>query len=608
MNRKDNADNKFCKPFFKELYGNIQETSFCYTRQQLSERPIFPTYVLDGGAYLFLNDVFGTTNSDDWLQMMENGTFFNYWTYNGKFDWYAVWKSFIEKQCNPEWEAHIWLHRLYFLLPLAQAYMKTGNREYAQKWFSLLSDWINNNPYCTYPKDPEGCPWFDMVWFDMQAAWRTINLTHSVFMLGAGTDALTKEQWKTVYDLIRLHREHLQSEALAKNEHSSRGNHSLQIGMALIMLSCLFPEFGDAEAYAKTGRYIVKVNCDLQLTDEGVDIEDSPSYAHFIARMYFEANRLLQINGHDSIPGVAEKLPLQYEYLYQFSSPTGTSMQVGDAYAMDTEQDIAFVDSVEPLVFERKKKTVAYKKSGIFVLRNNCYSVYIDMIESDPNARKSRMAPKQVIWGGMYGNHQHYGRPTFIAYGGAQMLVNDSGGINYDRAGLRILYNGPSGHNVISCDEIPLHEELTSTEAEEKLTVEEFCDNETPHIVLKNHTISEDGKSFVWTRKISLDSDKIKIIDHVTANEAMHFRNHLHLPYARTGYVDYFAPCQPVMDDGKTIHLRRQQRLQTVTLDKAATIEYRPYTNEKNRTDVCVYAERTYFAKEFTSTTVIQYH
>ena len=161
---------------------------------------------------------------------------------------------------------------------------------------------------------------------------------------------------------------------------------------------------------------------------------------------------------------------------------------------------------------------------------------------------------------------------------------------------------------MISCDEIPLHEQLTSTETEEKLTVEKFCDTETPHIVLKNHTISEDGKSFVWTRKISLDSDKIKIIDHVTANEAMHFRNHLHLPYARTGYVDYFAPCQPVMDDGKTIHLRRQQRLQTVTLDKAATIEYRPYTNEKNRTDVCVYAERTYFAKEFTSTTVIQYH
>lgn len=600
--------NIFKKPFFAEIYGKSCETVFCYTREQLSERPIFPTYVLDGGAFLFLNDVFGTANSDDWLPKIMDGSFFDYWTYDGKFDWYAIWKSFTRCNCNPEWEAHIWLHRLYFLLPLAQAYMKTGNRDYAQKWFALLSDWIKNNPYRTYPENPDGYPWFDMVWFDMQVAWRTINLTHSVFMLGYDKDALTKEQWKTVYDLIIQHREHLQTEALAKNERSGRGNHSLQIGMALIMLSCLFPEFGDGDAYAASGRYIVKVNCDLQLTEEGIDIEDSPSYAHFIARLYFEANRLLALNGYEPIPGVAEKIPKQYEYLYQFSSPKGLSVQIGDAYTMDAERDIEFVNSVEPLIFDRKKKTTVYKESGIFVLRNVWYSVYIDMIESDPNARKSRMAPKQIIWGGMYGHHQHYGRPTFVAYAGEQLIVNESGGTNYDREELRILYAGPSGHNVISCEEIPLHDRLTSTETEEVLAVEEFSDSQQPYIVLKNCTTGENGKSFIWTRKISLDAERIVVIDHVVANETMHFHNHLHLPYARTGYADYFASCQPIMEDGRIIHLRHRQRLQTVTMDKAASIEYRPYTNEENKTDVCVYAERSYFAKEFTSTTEIKYH
>ena len=55
MNRKDNADNKFCKPFFKELYGNIQETNFCYTRQQLSERPIFSHVLLPHRTDLSVN-------------------------------------------------------------------------------------------------------------------------------------------------------------------------------------------------------------------------------------------------------------------------------------------------------------------------------------------------------------------------------------------------------------------------------------------------------------------------------------------------------------------------------------------------------------------------
>ena len=601
-------NDQFIKPCFQEIYGSVQNAKFCYTKEKLSERPIFPTYVLDGGAFLFLNDVIGSTNSDDWLKMMEDGTFFDYWTCDGEFDWYAVWKNFNEKNCNPEWEAHIWLHRLYFLLPLAQAYMKTGDRKYAQKWYALLTDWMEKNPYRRYPENPEGCPWFDMVWFDMQVAWRTINLTHSVFMLGCGGgEALNKEQWQTVYELIRQHRDHLQSEAIKKDETSARGNHSLQIGMALIMLSCLFPEFGDSEIYAKTGRYIVKVNCDLQLTQEGIDIEDSPSYAHFIARLYFEANRLLKINGYDPIPGVPEKLPLQYEYLYQFSSPTGTSLQVGDAYAMDAERDIEFVNSIEPMPFERKKKTVAYSKSGMFVLRNDWYSVYIDMIPYAESRKKSAMPPKQIIWGGMYGDHQHFGRPAFIAYGGEQMIANESGGMNYDCEGLRTMYATESGHNVISCDEIPLHDRLTATEVDVTLRVEEFCDSENPYIILKNHTVAENGKSYDWTRRITLDDEKIEIVDQVSASEPMHFHNHLHLPYARTGYADYFASCQPVTDEGKTIHLRRRHRLQTVKLDQPARIEYRPYTNEKNKTDVCVYARRSYFAKEFTSTTCIYY-
>ncbi|MDO4487619.1 MAG: heparinase II/III family protein [Eubacteriales bacterium] len=600
-------NNDFHKPYFKELFGSEQTGKFCYTKEQLSERPIFPTYILDGGAFLFLNDVIGTTNSDDWLRMIEEGTFFEYWTYDGKFDWYAVWKNFTEKDCNPEWEAHIWIHRLYFLLPLAQAYMNTGDRRYSQKWFELLSDWIDKNPYRKYPQDPEGCPWFDMVWFDMQVAWRTINLTHSVFMLAeGGDDALTKEQWKAVYDMILLHRSHLQSEGMVKDGTSARGNHSLQIGMALIMLSCLFPEFGEPEAYAKTGRFIVKVNCDKQLTEEGIDIEDSLTYGHFIARLYFEANRLLKLNGYEPIPGVPEKLPKQYEYLYQFSSPKGITMQIGDGYAMDALRDIEFVDSIEPLPFERKKRTVVFEKSGMAVLRNNKFSVYIDMIATDPHSKKSLMAPKQKIWGGMYGAHQHFGRPAYIAYADEDMVVNESGGMNYDCEGLRTMYATMSGHNVISCDEIPLHERLTHDDSDEILSIVDHFDGENPWIILRNETIGENGKSFVWTRKIEL-KDKLVVTDHVKASERMHFRNHLHMPYARTGYADYFASTQPVTDDGKIINLRRRQKMQKVMLDKAGIIEYRPYSNDKNRTDVCVYSEREYYEQEFESVTVISY-
>ena len=140
-------------------------------------------------------------------------------------------------------------------------------------------------------------------------------MAHSIFLIG-DQNALTEQQWYSVYDLIRLHASHMYQEGLGHAERHIADNHHLQIGMALIMLGVLFPAFGHSEEYIETGRQIVSDNLEYSIYADGVNNEDSMTYSHFIARLYLEAELLLTKNGLTGVPNCAEKIQKQYEFLF----------------------------------------------------------------------------------------------------------------------------------------------------------------------------------------------------------------------------------------------------------------------------------------------------
>lgn len=595
-------NNEFLRPY---LSSNGEKTYFPYTREQLTQRPIFPTYMLDTGAALCANDILKTLNSDEWLEKIMSGELFKYWEFEGKFDWHAVWKKFNKKKCTPQWEGHIWLARLYILLPVAQAYLKTKDKKYSDAWYKILVDWIDHNPYTVYPETKGEGEWFDMIWFDMQVAWRTINLVHSIYMLDEG-DALTKEQWEKVYNLIRLHINHMYDEVCDFPDNRLLGNHKLQIGMALIMVGTLMPELVEPDKYVALGRKIVSLNLTRTISEEGVNNENSMSYAHFIARLYVEADLLLRYNGYEEIPGCAEKIKKQYEFLYQFTTPYGTNLLVGDVFSFDAMEDIKFAESVYPLEISHKKKTVFYPGGRVAVLRNKRFEVYIDAMDAKYGIRP--LLEKYKTWGGGYGCHQHFGRPQFIVFADGEELISDCGTVNYDRAGLRCRLNAQAGHNVIACDEIPVEEDLTITYATEKLETLRFEQSDESQILeIKNTVENDDGKNYVWIRKFELFEDRLIITDSVKASEMLHFRSYLHIPYDIMGYIDYFAETQPISKDGKTVNMRRNEKVETITMDTSAVLDFKPYMNKDNAIDCCETLERSWFTDGFTETTVITF-
>jgi len=577
-------NNVFYKPYLQEK----KTTYFPYSREKLLERPIFPAYVFDGGAFFFLNDVFGTANSDELLQKLLSGELFDYYKQDGKFCWQAVWNKWTEWEYANEWESHCWLSRLYILLPLAQQYCKTKDKKYAEIWFKILFDWADKNPYRPV-NDPD-----DHIWFDMQVAWRTINLVHSIFLFGAA-EALEEAQWKFVYDLLGLHVRHLFKEGKEHAELQKQGlklgNHTLQIGMALIMVGCLLPELEDSDKMQATGRTIVENILKHAISVDGVSRENAVSYAHFIARLFVEAELLLEYNGFEGLAN-RERIVKQYEYLYQFSSPAGKSMQIGDSYALDAVADVEFVNSFYPLDFPRVKKTVVMPGGGLSVLRNDRFDLYIDAAQPKNNG---------------YAYHQHYGKPTFVLYGDGKPMVVDRGCPNYDRSDLYCELYVASAHNVITCDEMPLDIDLYSSDVKEKVTLSPLVvEDGAQKITVRNYTSDPTGRNFTAIREFALYEDRLEITDTVTASEKMHFASRLNIPSCIAGYTDFPANLKPLSPDRRLLSLRRDQKMQSVAVDTPYTFECKPCFNEQNRMDYVEVLTRRFYTDSFTERTVIR--
>ena len=593
--------NEYRKPYLKVEGFESKPCYFPYSYEHLTERAIFPTIAFDVGGYQFANDAFGTVNGDDLCKLIMSGELFRYWEIDGKFKWTANYEKFMKLDYAPEWEGHIWLSRLYILLPLAQHYCKTKDMKYAKAWYAILSDFIDNNPYTIYDRS-DLMARFDMIWVDMQVAWRTINLVYSIYMLDE--NALTEEQWQKVYAFLKLHAEHMYKEGMIHVEHDSQGNHELQIGMATIMIGCLFPEFGNSQDFINIGRSIVAGNQRGSVFKDGVDMEGSVAYAHFIARLHRDSNLILECNDKELIPGCRESVRKQYEYLYQVAAPNGKSLLFGDAFVLNAMEDIEFVNRVKPLDLSWKRQSVVFEDSGMVVLRNDRFDLYVDGMKT----YRHHDAAANVAWGGGYGYHQHFGRPTFQFYGDGVQLICDSGTVNYDRSGLRLQLNSQAGHNAIGCTELPVEHLLTQTAVIEDLEIiEKDLTYDHQVVSIRNTTTGEDGTTFAWIRKFELFPDRLVITDTVDASKKLHFKSYLHMPYYVDGYVDFVAGVQPVSADKKTLNLRRNEKIQTVQMDTPAEVDYRLRMNDETRLDCNEVATREFYTESFTERTVITF-
>ncbi|MBQ7901568.1 MAG: heparinase II/III family protein, partial [Clostridia bacterium] len=419
--------NDYIKPFAKEIFGAENVGYYPYPREELIKHPIFPYFVFDGGAFNLLNDRIGTADGDDILELTISGKLFEIFEHKGKFNWETSFAYTKGTDFTPKYEWQIWPQRLYMTLPLAHRFLQTGDRKYADAWLTIVKEWDKAHPYQEFDPDIHYLQ-TDMVWRDMQVAWRTMSLLHGLFML---QDApFDMEDWKYLYDFVELHMKHMYVEALDRLARNHAQNHVLQIGVVLMLAGVMFPEFENSAEMTKIGIDTVEMNLRNAIFADGGSDEDSPSYSSFIARLYLEALLLIENNKLPAIDGLRESVVKQYEWIYQCMTPAGTTLRLSDSYSLDVRRDLEYVSRLIDLDFPREKNTLLLSDTKMAIFRKGDLTLYVD-------------AP---CWPGP---HHHAGTPQILLFVGEEPLIVDSGVCNYDRWELYRLLPEFKMHNVV---------------------------------------------------------------------------------------------------------------------------------------------------------------
>ncbi len=576
----------YIKPYAKEIFGKENIGYYPYPREELIKQPIFPYFVLDGGAHNLMNDKFGSVDGDHILNLTMSGELFEIFKLKGKFNWETSFAYVEGTDMRKKYEWQIWPQRLYFTIPLAHRFLQTGDSKYADAWLTIVKEWDKAHPYQPFDENIHYIH-TDMTWRDMQVAWRTMSLLHGLFML---QDApFEKEDWAYLYDFMKLHMNHLYEEAIDRLKKNHAQNHVLQIGVVLLLAISMFPEFDNIEEMTKIGLDTIEMNLRNAIYDDGGSDEDSPSYSHFIARLYLEALLVIEKNGYPEIKGLRESVKKQYEWLYQCMTPQGKTLQLSDSYTLDVMQDIEYASRLIDLDFERIQKEIYYPDSHIAVFRKGNMTLFSD----------AACFP---------GPHHHAGAPQVISFYKDNPILIDTGVCNYDRNELYIYIHEMKAHNVVYCDDF-------STDIYElKVTpIIESVDIEKGMMMIRTTVEHKDGRSYIWTRSIEVSENRMVISDEAVSETELSWKsrfffkqNDVLFPGAIKSFQGGFSRFD-VNRDKNIMQLMREDFIMTLTSEKDIHQVLAPVMNENNKLDYAVVAEADGYGKVFRNKSIFEF-
>jgi len=497
-------DNEFIKPYLAEILGRSAEKRYyVYDRDVLKKEDIFPYFVLDGGAFFLTNDIFGGADSNTLLKKTLSGEVLDIVREaDGTVNWTKSYDTCLKNGLSRQHEWQSWPQRLYMLLPLAQEYLRTENELYSSKWLEIFSLWVDNSPYEKFEGDVPSVL-TTMKWRDMQVGWRTLTVIYSIFMLGGAKKIpFTKEQWKYIYDFLDLNLSHLVLECEYDEAHNRFGNHVLQKAVGLVVGATLFPELARSEQYLAVGKKVVLFCHKNAILDDGASNEASPSYSHFIARLYVEAEITLERNGYPELDGIHNSIIRQYQWLAKTSTRQGKTLQLNDSYVLDAHKDIENVAAIMSFTPDFTKQTEILKDSGLAILRNDRCEAILDGMKQ-------------------YGGHQCEARLNALLFVDGLPLLVDSGCFSYDWFETYSWSHNDFAHSVVYAEEL--------YGKARKYDVSELEYDEKHNAVTSSVTVTSDNISYTWKRTLALCENGAEIVDKIESSEPLSFVGNFYL-------------------------------------------------------------------------------
>lgn len=295
------------------------------------------------------------------------------------------WRLWPVKDNELRWQ----LHRHYWFVPLAKAYIITGDKKYINAWQEQYADWVKKNPYINMAQSKkDGIKVSEEDAENVRFAWRPLETSTrlqdqlSSFELCIDSPEFTPEFLNLFLTAYHQHAD------VILNNYSKQGNHLLFEAQRMVYAGTYFPEFKDAEKWRKSGIDILNRELGVQVMADGMQFELDYAYHNAAIGIFLKALNMSKLNG------MASEFPQSYidtiekmtEATYNLTFPDYSSTLFADCKQQSKgplmrnfgEWSKIFPDNEQLKYFatdgkEGKKPAYnshALKESGFFIFRN----------------------------------------------------------------------------------------------------------------------------------------------------------------------------------------------------------------------------------------------
>lgn len=230
------------------------------------------------------------------------------------------------------------LHRMDLWRTMLEAYSLTGDDKYARKVMDEFYDWIERCPrQPLYDENGAllvdnfgGCGCNQGIWRSLEIGIRMYRTWPHIIHHLIGTPYIDEAFLEVYLTSVYQHAEVLYTVCpilWPKADH----NHYLMENNGLLYLSCMFPEFKDAELWKQHALHELERSIRAQVTSGGGQIEGCPSY-HNGTLYWFVLPILLSNNYHFTLSDeYLERVKRMAEYSIHATRPSSGNCPWGDS-------------------------------------------------------------------------------------------------------------------------------------------------------------------------------------------------------------------------------------------------------------------------------------
>jgi hypothetical protein len=362
------------------------------------------------------------------------------WRVGGKLDW-AQGNAPPKERWHEYWQRN----RLHMIDRWAPAALTSSSPVLRNAVARVFLDWFHAQPAPELPVRGWWEPAEDgFGWREFEVAERCRRLV-TLFLASRDWKDVPVELHIALLVSIHQHADYLWSHYLHNG--FAAGNHQALHSAPLVAAGVLLPEWKHARAWKETGLRILEEHLKSDVSPDGVQLDNSPSYHALVLWNWLDPVSVLASAGEKPPSATREVLQRMADFLLHATAPNGVVASFNDCWDIPTGE----IRRAAAQALDRPDLTVledgdtgnrpvlpptgrAFEHSGIAIMRSSWNR---DAIHVVLDATRDLSC------------HWHAGKPNLIVQAGDQLLAIDPQLGSYDSAAIDGYFRAARAHNTV---------------------------------------------------------------------------------------------------------------------------------------------------------------